>query len=323
MPPWSAAHVLGLVVRDAPQAALLTMRVYDCAAKQDLILTEPAKGGRLEGWPQGFSPKCGCPTWIRMPALDGCREAARHCPMSRNVHWLNLQYCTLFRTRNDGRIERENDPDCSRGPRFWLAGCADGNVFGVRADLPDNLAAELEALAADEPPFIHPASPKYLERYPSLLHGDRPATADLGLIYELPWAHPYPGRARLVSIDSAEGRDLIRSWAADGVPESFIELGFGRAADFWTPWCAAIVDGDVASVAFAARLAEAGAELGLVTAKPFRGRGLAAAATAGWSRLPELRSRTLFYSTGRGNVASQRVAARLGLRLRGASLRIS
>jgi len=38
MSPWAAAHDLGLVVRDAPQAALLTMRVYYCAAKRDLIL---------------------------------------------------------------------------------------------------------------------------------------------------------------------------------------------------------------------------------------------------------------------------------------------
>ncbi len=45
MPPWMAAHVLGLVVRDAPQAALLTMRVYYCAAKQDFILRSPPKAG--------------------------------------------------------------------------------------------------------------------------------------------------------------------------------------------------------------------------------------------------------------------------------------
>gem|GEM_PF-1052845 len=38
-------HVLGLVVRDAPQAALLTMRVYYCAAKQDIILRSPPKAG--------------------------------------------------------------------------------------------------------------------------------------------------------------------------------------------------------------------------------------------------------------------------------------
>ncbi|ODM74476.1 hypothetical protein A6X20_34970 [Bradyrhizobium elkanii] len=41
----ATAQVLGLVVRDAPQAALLTMRVYYCAAEQDLILRSPPKAG--------------------------------------------------------------------------------------------------------------------------------------------------------------------------------------------------------------------------------------------------------------------------------------
>lgn len=238
-------------------------------------------------------------------------------------HWLKTEYRTLFQLCPDGRIERENDPDCSLGPRFWLAGCPEGNVFGVRADLPDDLAAKLEGLATTEPPFTHPAIPKHLESYLSLLGSDGLVVHNLGLIYELPHAQQYPSKARLIGSDSREGQDLMQSWAADRVPEALFELGFREVADFWTPWCAAVVDGEVASIAFAARLADAGAELGLVTAKAFRGQGFAAAATAGWSRLPTLRSRTLFYSTDRDNISSQRVAARLGLRLRGASLRIS
>lgn len=120
-----------------------------------------------------------------------------------------------------------------------------------------------------------------------------------------------------------EGRDLVHSWASTGVPENLFEIGFRRVADFWAPWCAAIVDGHIASIAFAARLSDTGAELGLVTTKAFRGQGFAAAATAGWTQLPSLRSRTLFYSTDRDNISSQRAAVRLGLRLRGASLRVS
>lgn len=242
--------------------------------------------------------------------------------MMTGNQWLNIDYSTLFRLRHDGRIDRENDPDGSPGPRFWFAGCADGNVFGVRADLADDLAIELESLAATEPPLIHPAKPKHLDRYLSLLDGGV-AAHNFGLIYELPRAHPYPSDARLIDNGSAEGQELMRSWAIDGVPQGLFELGFRNVTDFWAPWCAAVIDGEVASIAFSARLANAGAELGLVTVKAFRGRGLAAAATAGWSRLATLRSRTLFYSTDRNNISSQRVAARLGLRLHGASLRIS
>jgi GNAT acetyltransferase-like protein len=243
--------------------------------------------------------------------------------MLQGVHWLGIDYRTLFRLDDDGRIERENDPDGSPGPRFWLAGCADGNIFGMRADVPDDLTAALEDLADDEPPFIHPAVPKHLERYLSLFGADGSAAHNFGLIYDLPHALSYESKARLIGSDSEEGRGLMRSWAADGVPEGLFELGFRKIADFWTPWCAAAIDDEIASIAFAARLSDIGAELGLATAKAYRGRGLGAAATAGWSRLPMLRSRTLFYSTDRDNVSSQRVTARLGLRLRGASLRIT
>ncbi len=240
-------------------------------------------------------------------------------------HWLKVQYQTLFRLRPDGRIERENDPDYSPGPRFWLAGCSERTLFGLRDDLPDDLVAEIEGLAASEPPLTHTAPPKYLARYLSLLGKDGPAAHNLGLTYELPNAHPYPcpSNARLINSDSQEGRDLVHSWASAGVPENLVELGFHQATDFWTPWCGVIVDDEVASLAFAARLADTGAELGLVTGKAFRGQGFAATATAGLSQLPSLRSRMLFYSTDQGNISSQRVAERLGLRLRGASLRIA
>ena len=112
---------------------------------------------------------------------------------------------------------------------------------------------------------------------------------------------------------SAEGERLFAS----------LDPGFRQIEDLWPPWCAAMVDGEIASLAFTTRLSAVGAELGLATAKSFRGRGLAAAATAGWTGLPVLHSRALFYSTSRTNLSSQRVVARLGLRFIGTSFRIA
>ena len=74
-------------------------------------------------------------------------------------------------------------------------------------------------------------------------------------------------------------------------------------------------------VAFAARISEVGAELGVATVREFRGQGYAAA--PGWSGLPILQSRKLFYSIDQTNISSRRVIARLGLHLLGASLRLS
>ena len=83
------------------------------------------------------------------------------------------------------------------------------------------------------------------------------------------------------------------------------------------------LDTTITGCAFAARISDIGAELGVATAKAFRGRGYATAAVAGCSKLPTLQSRELFYSTDGSNVSSQRVAARLGLGSLGASLRLS
>jgi predicted GNAT family acetyltransferase len=99
-------------------------------------------------------------------------------------------------------------------------------------------------------------------------------------------------------------------------------MGFADVTHFWEPWCVALVRDSIAAIAFAARLGESGAEIGVVTLPEFRGRRLAAAVTAGWSSLPQLGERELFYSTTRDNVASQHVIARLGLPLVGVSMRL-
>lgn len=74
---------------------------------------------------------------------------------------------------------------------------------------------------------------------------------------------------------------------------------------------------------FAARLSRSAAETGVATVPAFRGRGYAAAATAGWAALPSLRGHILFYETDRMNRSSQGVARRLGLRFLGATFAIS
>ncbi len=239
------------------------------------------------------------------------------------THWLNSQFHTLFRVNHTGRIIRENDPDRSPGPLFWLGGSADGNLIGISADLPDSLAATLTRIAASEPPFVHPAMPEHLADYEAQLQGYGNGEHSLSITWRLPHDHPYSSRATLVSSESEEGQRLATEWAQEGLPQGLCELGFASVADLWTPWCAAMAGNDVASLAFAARLSHTGAELGLATVGEFRGQGFGAAATAGWSRLNALRSRTLFYNTSRDNISSQRVTERLMLSACGAGLRFT
>jgi hypothetical protein len=244
--------------------------------------------------------------------------------MRSDIELLAIQYRALFLINGAGRIERENDPDHSAGPRLWIAGCQLENVAGIRSDVADGIAAEIMALVALEPPLLtHGGCPRHLDRYIELLsrEGVGPRQ-NLGVIYKLPHRLEYGHGVSLLDGDSEEGKRLYASFSERGMPAGLADLGFHDASDFWAPWCVALHDGDVASVAFAARLSEAGAELGVATVRGLRGRGYAAAAVAGWSRLPSLQSRALFYSTDRTNLSSQRVIARLGLRLVGSSLRL-
>jgi GNAT acetyltransferase len=244
---------------------------------------------------------------------------------------LAIQFRTTFVLDRRGRISATKDPDGSPTPRFALFGCASGNVYSIGAEVADRVAAQLTELAASEPPFVDQSSVlRHLHRYIELLARDAPAPRPRQEIkprqemtYVLPNDIAYQHDARLISSDSVAGQELRATLAAKGMPAGLAQMGFVDVGELWEPWCAALQDGDVVSVAFAARLSETGACLGLATAPAMRGRGYAAAATAGWARMPALQSRALFYSTALTNLSSQRVAERLGLRLLGASFEIS
>jgi predicted GNAT family acetyltransferase len=107
------------------------------------------------------------------------------------------------------------------------------------------------------------------------------------------------------------------------MPPHLVEAGFGSVADFWPPWCVVVAKDVICAIAFAARLGPQSAAVGIYTFPDFRGRGLAATVTARWTTLPELAERSLFYGTSETNIASQSVAARLGLERIGLGLRIT
>jgi hypothetical protein len=244
--------------------------------------------------------------------------------MLSDADLLAIQYRTLFVTTCAGRIERENDPDRSSGPRFWLGGCSSGNLAGVRFDVAEHITAGIMELAAAEPPFHSTQGhPVHLERFIELLSGQETIREQkLGVVYKLPHGVDYRHDVELIGSDNRDGERLYAVLSERGLPAGLKQMGFRDAADFWPPWCVALHDGEVASVAFSARISETGAELGVATVPALRGRGYAAAATAAWSRLQELQSRALFYSTDQTNRPSQRLIGRLDLHRLGASLRL-
>lgn len=234
---------------------------------------------------------------------------------------LHLESRTLYVLTPEGRIARENDPDRSAGPKFWLAGCRSGNVARLHRDVAPETAAELETLVGQEPPFEEPgALPRFIAQYQRLLPG---AELSRDLVFDLPHGLAVEKGVELITSDSAAGARFVAAVAKDGMPQNLIDQRMRGLEDLWAPWVILMAEGEVASMAFAARLGQEGAELGLVTVPKFRGRGFARIVTAAWTHLPELGSRRLFYGADQDNLASLRVVAKLKLRRLGASIRLT
>ena len=254
--------------------------------------------------------------------------------MPDDLKLLHIDADTLFVMSASQRIERVNDPDRSPGPRLFFAGCSAGNLMRVRHDVDEQIAWELVDLGANEPPLTDPWTlPRCIGKLldvlsnsapPAVVAASRiPMTVGAGVIYHLPNRMKYEHAPSIMRGDSPEGAQMVARFEQSGMPQPMLDAGFKSVADLWEPWCAAIEGDEVASIAFAARPGDKGAEIGVYTFPKFRSRGYAAAVTAAWSSLPSLDGRALFYSTSRSNRSSQRVASRLGLRLIGASVNIA
>ncbi len=237
---------------------------------------------------------------------------------------LALEATTIFDLTESGRILRGNSPDQKAGPRLWLAGCSSGNMVLIRHEVRESTARAIEALVAEEPPLGADGTPVHLSDYLELLAAERTVERwDAGLIWAFPGQHDYRHPAVLVRSDTPEGTRLLARLRTRGMPETLVAAGFVDVGEFWAPWCVALSGDEIASIAFSAGLRPASAEVGVYTFPGFRGRGFAAAVTAGWAWLPALAGRVLFYGTSRTNVSSRRVVERLGLRYLGASLTIT
>jgi hypothetical protein len=230
---------------------------------------------------------------------------------------LAVHAATRYALTKSGRILHWTDPKRSPGPRFAIAGCAQGNVILIGHDVGEETARALLALAAGEPPFCEPGgAPVHLDEYIQLLAREAPVEKREpdGLLYSFPERLAYEHGAELVSSETPRGRRFL-----DGLPPGRQFAGWSHPVrgHIWAPWCLALHDGEIASIVETVATGAAGAECGVTTAPALRGRGFAAAAAAGWAALPPLRGRALFYGTNLSNRSSRRVTERLGLRLIG------
>ena len=239
---------------------------------------------------------------------------------------LATHLATSFVFDEAGRIVRNADPDRGAAPRLYIGGCATGNVACLRADVGAEAARAIQGLVDDEPPLDAPGrAPKHVDDYVALLAADTPVEQHgTGVNYCFPSSFEYPDDVRTVRSDAGAAELARLGLTPDReLPAPLVAIGFSTVAALWPPWCVALHDGEIASLVETVRIGPAGAEAGVNTVPALRGRGFAAAATAGWAMSPSLGGRTRFYSTSASNRSSQRVAERLGLRYIGASFSLT
>jgi hypothetical protein len=209
----------------------------------------------------------------------------------------DLHLRTLYIFDDHGRIAATREPTHPDPlPALCRVRSTATCVWGIRADVPDGIAAELDALARDEPPVADLREPPaHAERYAALLGG----RASSGPAFSFPDALPDPGD--VVFIDEVWPLQRhFRGWVPEEIP--------GRS-----PVVAILQAGHAVSVCFCARRSEVAAEAGLETAEAFRGRGLGSRVTTAWASAIRASGRIPLFSTSWDNHASLAVARKLRL----------
>ncbi|WP_405744610.1 GNAT family N-acetyltransferase [Streptomyces sp. NBC_01525] len=171
--------------------------------------------------------------------------------------------------------------------------------------------AHLDALDDTDQPYAPGLRPDPLVRLAASL-GDRAVSLEGGPCFVFPTPLPDPGPAPLpVLVSSDEGRAAARELIRPGnwQPGEWAELIGGGAG----AWAMAVHDGQPVSICHTPAAGATTAEAGIWTRADFRGRGLAPAVVAAWSRRARHGKEALFHSATADNHASRSVARRLRL----------
>ena len=209
---------------------------------------------------------------------------------------------TLHRHDSRGRMVEVNQWDGGTPARFTLMRTVDDVICRFRADVPENLAHTLEELCSHEPKGHELEKlPVHRHRYRTLLALHAPVVAvSAGPAYI--FTRDVAGSAAPSAIGEHNAY-LLRGGLEDWIPD----------VPHRRPFVAMVEDGHAVAVCASVRISTAVHCAGVETRPEYRQRGHAVNAAAGWGRAVRELGATPFYSTSWDNIASQRVAERLGL----------
>jgi hypothetical protein len=217
---------------------------------------------------------------------------------------LRLHAEVLFDIDQRGGLVRLNEPDGDPAPRLFLARGRTTTLAWYRADLPEATVARCASIVAELPPWDgrEPTAAVH-DPLRTALGKDAPITeVAAGPAYRFSTGIVARTDVDAVLIDEASAELL------DG------HFPYTRSVLAWrSPVVVVVRDGVAVSACYCARKRATAAEAGVATIGSFRGLGLATAVTAAWRRAVERLGMTPLYSTSWDNIASRRVAERLGL----------
>jgi hypothetical protein len=210
------------------------------------------------------------------------------------------------------RIRSTNEWKARPAPRFFLGRTSAGNLWRVRTDLPEELARALEERCNEEPVASEPPrTPRQQQELVRLLAEHLPVERiRAGPAYSL--FEPIAPSARSVAISAASAA-LLRGGLHDWV-DDLVHV---------QPCWGVIEEGRVVSLCASVRITGAAHEAGVETLPPFRRKGYAADAVAGWAAAVRRTGAMPLYSTSWDNAASRAVAARLGATLFGVDFHVT
>lgn len=187
-------------------------------------------------------------------------------------------------------------------PRLFLGRTPEGNLWRFRADLPELLIQELEALCRDEAvgEELH-RELRHWEEYVRLLETHAPVR-EIGMGPAYQFRHFFEPSRPVLTITETDAEML--------------QGGFeGLIAELhaWQPFLAILEERRAVSVCRSVRITSRAHEVGVETLPGFRGKGYATEVVAGWASLVKSIGAIPLYSTSWENIASQAVARKLEL----------
>jgi len=234
--------------------------------------------------------------------------------MLTDLELMSIHVRALFTHDTESRLLFVNEPDSAviAAPRLFLGRTRAGNVWRLRADLPEKLSEELDALCADEPVDIEfNQPPRHVETYVRLLEEHAPVRRqEMGPAYHFPQS-VMPSR-HLLAITEENAERL-----QGGFEELVAEVST------WQPFVAFIEENRAVSVCRSVRITPEAHEAGVETLPDFRGKGYAKDVVAEWALLVRAAGAIPLYSTSWENAASQAVARKLQLKLYGTDFQVT